>query len=356
MRDNIHFTFREIDGYNKSFNAIISTREAGKSTAVWLDKAYKAFKEGYTTFVVRRHVADLTEAYIISIEEIINEFYPEDNIKLVYSKSEFKSGIVYIYINDKIFICLFALSIKVERIKSNVLRNVKYGIFDEFIINPEFGEKYLKNEASKFREAYNTFYREAKKNNTNLKVYFLGNPYSLYNPYFEWWKVQINNFKPGDIQYGDAWCVQNYKIKDELKQQILKTNPLYKFDEDNYSMYALDGLNVNDNIINIQEKRPLNYYLYIVFRIEGNIIGIFKARDMEDGHFNYYVQYINDFKLNENRTVLCFDFSDIIDGTILYRRDDNMRIRHFSDAMRYGNVKYNEISIYWKMLEIYKYL
>ena len=42
--------------------------------------------------------------------------------------------------------------------------------------------------------------------------------------------------------------------------------------------------------------------------------------------------------------------------TILYRRDDNMRIRHFSDAMRYGNVKYKEISIYWKMLEIYKYL
>ena len=59
---------------------------------------------------------------------------------------------------------------------------------------------------------------------------------------------------------------------------------------------------------------------------------------------------------DENRTVLCFDFSDIIDGTILYRRDDNMRIRHFSDAMRYGNVKYKEISIYWKMLEIYKYL
>jgi hypothetical protein len=38
--DNLHYSFTKIDGYNKPFNFIISEREAGKSTALWL-KIYR---------------------------------------------------------------------------------------------------------------------------------------------------------------------------------------------------------------------------------------------------------------------------------------------------------------------------
>ena len=39
-RDNLHFTFREVDGYNKDITIVISAREPGKSTSFWLDKVY----------------------------------------------------------------------------------------------------------------------------------------------------------------------------------------------------------------------------------------------------------------------------------------------------------------------------
>ena len=70
QRDNIHFSSRKIDSYNLPFNFIISEREAGKSTAVWLDKSYKAFKEnGETTFV---EVDDDNEyEYVVSLMEKI---------------------------------------------------------------------------------------------------------------------------------------------------------------------------------------------------------------------------------------------------------------------------------------------
>lgn len=47
-RDKLHYNTTKIDGYNLPFNFIISEREAGKSTAIVLDKIYKAFiKYGY---------------------------------------------------------------------------------------------------------------------------------------------------------------------------------------------------------------------------------------------------------------------------------------------------------------------
>lgn len=90
-RDNLHFTFREVDGYNKDFISIISEREAGKTTAAWLDKAYSNFKKGFKTIVVRRLIADITEVYINDIGEIINKFLEdEEKIKLQFKKGNLK--------------------------------------------------------------------------------------------------------------------------------------------------------------------------------------------------------------------------------------------------------------------------
>ena len=132
-RDLIHFNCRKIDGYNLPFNFIISEREAGKSTAVWLDKAYKSFAEnGSTTLVVRRKVVHITKAYIDDIAQIINKF-TDDKIIFQYSQSSLKEGIVDIYINEKRFMRVVALSIDITALKSLVLRDLKYIVFDEFI-------------------------------------------------------------------------------------------------------------------------------------------------------------------------------------------------------------------------------
>ena len=201
--DNLHFNYSEIDGYAKPFNFIISEREAGKSTATWL-KVYNKFKkEGKPSIVIRRQIADITEVYITDIQEVINKFMPEDEkLQFIFKKGSLKEGIADIKLlvngEEKLFLRVVALSNPMSRIKSLIVRNLAYIIFDEFICNMRLGEKYLPDEAFKFKEVYNTFQRET----SNLKAYFCGNPYSLYNPYFVWIGVPTNKLKRGTILAG----------------------------------------------------------------------------------------------------------------------------------------------------------
>ena len=145
-RDKLHYSTRTINGYNLPFNFIISEREAGKSTAVWLDEVYDDFKKnGFSWVIVRRKIVHITKAYIDDIAEIINKF-TDDKVTFEYPLSSIKEGIVDIKINGKRFVRIVALSIDITAIKSLVVRNLGGIVFDEFICNPKFVEKYLKNE------------------------------------------------------------------------------------------------------------------------------------------------------------------------------------------------------------------
>ena len=181
--DDLHYDESTIEGYNKAFNFVVSPREAGKTTAL-LRKAYRKYKkEEKTTIILRRRIADITEAYINDLGTVISKFY--DDVELYFKKGSIKDGILDVYIRhgkklDKNPIFrVIALSNPMSRIKSTILRNVGMMIYDEFICNTRCNEKYLEGEAFIFREIYNTYVRECP----NLKVWFLGNPYSLYSPY-----------------------------------------------------------------------------------------------------------------------------------------------------------------------------
>ena len=69
QRDNLHFNFRTIDGYDKPINIVISAREAAKTTAVILDKAYASWKRDESTslFLVRQNV-EISDALILDIQ------------------------------------------------------------------------------------------------------------------------------------------------------------------------------------------------------------------------------------------------------------------------------------------------
>ena len=48
--DNLYFSFRELDNYNKPFHFVISERNTGRNTAMIL-KMRKAFQENRRTFL-----------------------------------------------------------------------------------------------------------------------------------------------------------------------------------------------------------------------------------------------------------------------------------------------------------------
>lgn len=333
------------------FNFIVSEREAGKSTWIWLKKAYQKFKDNsFTTLVIRRNVVDITETYLDDISKIINKF-TDDEVVFNYSKSSLKSGIVDIKIEGKIFIRCIGLSMKISNAKSLMLPSLRTIIFDEFICNKRFGEKYLKDEATKFAEIFNTFQRECPVG--TLKCYFMGNPYSLYNPYFTFFGIPTSELKRGNIySNGINAVVECYEISQELREFILTRNPLYKFDNA-YTRYAFNGIAVNDENIRLRNERPLNYSLQFIFKIEGEFIAIWQNNNWYIEDIRFYVEKINVEQVSKRRDIYTFDIEELVDRTILLSREEKDKFAKLRDSIRRREIEFNSIECYYLVEELY---
>lgn len=347
-KDNMHISLRAIDGKNKPFNYIICEREAGKSTEL-VAKLYKNYKEGFTSLLFRRNVVDVTELYIDSLLEVIHKFHDESFI-FIYNKGALKDGAVKVMDKDgKLIFILVALSIKVSRIKSLVLRNIRNFFFDEFICNPKYDEKYLKGEADKFKDAYNTFYRETE---TQIKCYFFGNPYSLYNPYFFWMNVDVSKLKKGEIYVGEEFAIWCYEITPELRKYILERNPLYKFD-DAYTRFAFFGQAINDENIRLSSQ-PTNFQLKWLFRSESKYIGVYQNNYIDNLQDMYFCKF--EEKIGNKRNVYCFDFNELIDRCAIMSREDKEKFARFKRALQRNLVTFSDIAVYYLIINIYNFI
>lgn len=360
--DNLHYSFRAVDGYNKPFNFVIGPREPGKTTSMWMEKIYSKWKKNHNPWIVLvRYAVSIDEAFIDTIFDTNINKFTDDNVKPIYNKGAFKGGIVDVFINVKtsvskdgeptytkiLFFRIVSLNIKMDRIKRAVLKNCAGVFMDEFIINPKFGEKYLQMEYHKIREAYTTWRREA---DGVLKLYFCGNPYSLFNPYFVGFKVNISKLKRDSFYVGDDFVIHWCILKPELRDYLLEVNPFFKFDED-YANYALDGQAVNDNNIKLG-KIPKNFELNFVVKVEDKYIGIFKNRYIDILQDQYYVKFVTEISVS--RTIYCFEFTEMVERSILISIDERMKLQRFKEAVRRRLVSFEDINVYYYVEEIYK--
>lgn len=346
VRDGTYFSNKAIDSYNKAIRMAISAREPGKSTAACMEKYFPAWKRGHTYVIIRRRTVAITDEYIQSLARTIRIFN-DGEWSLKYERGSRKDGVVSVKLNDQDFVLIVSLSISIDRIKSLVYHDIEGFLFDEFICNPAWGEKYLPHEVEKLFEVYNTLRRFYIHKNDPTKpqcpIYFYGNPYSLYNPYFLYFGVKVNDLKPGMIQSGPNWVVQYYKISDKLRALLLATNPLYQFEDDKYARYALEGIAINDEKYKIDPKMPQNYPLSFVVRIENQYIGIYMANDqtsLRNGS-THYCRIIN--KDSIRREVMCFDFDQLVDGTVMKNRGDEWRFVAFRLAMQKRKVEFDNV-------------
>lgn len=351
-RDNLHYTFRKIDGYNKPINIVISAREGAKSTSAILDKSYFPFKRtGATTLYLVRTIVEISEALITSIQDNIINKFTDDNVVFQYSKSALRDGIVDIRINGKLYMRILALSITLRKMKQALLKNIGVILFDEFIVNPRKNEKYLKGESFAISEIYTTYKRERIDNGMPLKMYFLGNPYSLYNPIFLWLGVSPAKLKMGECLVGENYVIEWYKLLPQLRAKILKENPLYEFDED-YKQYAFEGKPILDQNIKLG-KLPPSYHLHFVFRHENKFIGVFQNNYWEDHADLYFCQFMTAKDISNRRVAYCFNFGELINGTALLSNEDKNKFNKFKIAMRKRLVAFQSIDCYYLIEEIY---
>ena len=348
--DKIHFNLNTILGYNLPFNFIISEREAGKSTATWLWLYANFESKGTTAVIVRRKVVHITKSYIDDIAKVINKFR-DDKIKFSYSLSTLKDGIVDVYVNDKFFIRVIGLSADITIFKSGMVDEIGCIVFDEFICNRKFGEKYLKDEATKYMEVYNTFRREAK----NLRCIFLGNPYSLFNPYFVFFGVKTALLKRGSIITDKkSYVIQCYELTPELRAKILEENPLYQFDN-SYTRYAFEGKNIADENIQIREF-PNNFSLFFVFGVEGNYVALYRNNDYLNLDYVFYARIIPLNEVSKRRNIYVFDLEDLVERTVLLSSDERYKFSRLKTSVRNRSIAFESIECYYMFEEIYNNL
>lgn len=362
--DGLHINLEKYDGYNKDFNAFVSPREDGKST-----KGYKRWysthkKYGSVCVYLMRNVVDISSDSIDKFASTIRDWCDED-FKLTYKESQFKTGIVDCYDQDShLAVKVVALSIKTKRLKDMRIENCSMFLMDEFILDmATTGEKYLKGEALKIKEFYNTIFRDNKGDNgrPRLKCYFFGNPYSLYHPLFVDWGVNTNDLvikgEPDEekILVGDVWLVVRKTLSKGLYEKILKENPGYRLSADcDYMNYALRGLATSDSSLTIEPKKPQNFSLKDIVKFENRFIGIWKNNDYMDTTFKFYCCYIKD--ISQYRTVFAFDFNRMVEGSVLFSATDRMRFAHIRESIRTRTIKYENVEIGYAMQEIYTYL
>lgn len=357
--DNLHIRRSDIDRPNKTTNFIISAREAGKSTVVACDFIHANFKKGLVTPLILRRKVQLTEEYIGDVVSTINKFClsekdPEPYIPF-FSKLSLKQGVCNVYLGKKkdgsdkrLAIRLIALSCDENTLKHQHLKNVGPMVFDEWTINPAKGEKYLNNETWTFKVLYGTLVRESP----NLKRYFFGNPYSVYNPYFLDLDIDSRKIREGARLFGPDWQLWAYPLKPELVAKIKASNPDYRFD-DSYSRFAVGGIAVNDQNIIITPVQPQYYYLQMCFLIHNKVVGVFKNPSPFNGNY-FWARIMPDGY--HDRISYCFDFQNLVNNAVMYDTGSKYSAKSLKKAIGLNKVGFQNIEVAYFMQEIYTYL
>ena len=361
-RDNLHFRWNQTLSYNKTWNFVIGERESGKSVDSWF-LLWNAFHYNHRpSIVLRRRIADITSVYIDDVASVLNKFL-DTKIQLLYMKGDLKQGIVDVKIGEAginyswkqtqnlpTFFRIIALSIPMNRIKSLMLSDVKYFFIDEFICNLRGGEKYLSaDEYFLIKEIYTTYNREAS---TPIRILGAANPYSVYNPIFMGLGVDTSKLKPGALVIENDYIINCFQVPQELKEIILKNNPMYQFDE-SYKRYAFSGEAINDQNIRLVKCEPRGFKLKYVFKMGNDFISIHRGQG-ED--FKYWCcKHKQDWleKISKRRKIITFDFGDMIEGSIKFNRDNIQDFLSIKGAMDRREITYNCIDAQYMMEDVY---
>lgn len=200
--------------YNRIFNFVVGVRGGGK-TFNTLVHAIKRFEKTGEQFVyLRRRAVDLDDACTGQkgggdlFSDIRHKgFFDGVEIKVVADKS----GGYNFYYNEKIMGYGKALS---TARRSTSLPLVKLIIFDEFLIDDSIGhDRYLNSGNEMF--LFNNFY-ETIARGRDIPTFFLGNAFSMVNPYFIELGIRIDEPENNKIYKGKSWTVLFWKDEEYL--------------------------------------------------------------------------------------------------------------------------------------------
>ena len=236
----MYLDFTRILSYNALLNIIIASRGVGKTFGATDFVTSQFLKKKYEFVYIRRYKSELQKS--------IANFWSAMITNGKYKEHSLSRKGMNLLIDDCVAGYGLTLS-TAQQLKSSNFPNVKYIIFDEFIIEDGQGH-YLKNEVDIFLGLIETISRLR-----DVKVILLGNSANLVNPYFLFfdlhlpYKNEIITFKDGLIALQYASSNEYMKVKKESRFGKLVENTTYE-------EYAIENkfVNINNDFIEKKDK------------------------------------------------------------------------------------------------------
>lgn len=225
--------------YNRPYNFVVGVRGGGKSvnTLVW--RIAKFIKDGSQFIYLRRRQADLDDACrgtkdtddLFADIAKVNDF-PQFGIKIddheLDIKSSKKGGYTF-YVDGKV--AGYGMALSTSK-RSSSKPKVNYIIYDEFLIDPTVSAhvKYLNHGDEMF--VFDHFY-ETVARGRDIPVMFIGNAFSMANPFFIEFDIRINKPKQNHIysnQYYTVYFLRNEEfLADREKSVVFQARKGSKF-------------------------------------------------------------------------------------------------------------------------------
>lgn len=334
--------------YNRIFNFVVGVRGGGKtfnSLKFCIERFIKSGGEEEFIYIRRRQV-HLDDACAGSKGS--GDLFADLRAKGYFSGHELKvasdkAGGYNFYCDGKIMGYGKALSTSAGR-RSTSKPKVRRMLYDEFLIDDSVGstERYLNHGEEMF--LFNNFY-ETIARGRDIPVIFIGNAFSMVNPYFLSLGIRISNVENNKIYKGKTWTVLFWKdeefIAEREKTQFFQATAGTKFSEHAFgNTFYLDR---QDFI----KKRPKDSEHQFSLVYLGKTYGVWV--DWEKGCY-----YVSSKGANTSREkTISMSLSDNKPNNVSIRRYRNMPfIKAFRMSADNNSIYYDSQEAYNSMNEV----
>lgn len=253
----MYYDLSKVLSYNAFLSFLVGERGCGKTYSVTKFVIKQFLKNGNQFAYIRRYKSEIKKDAPVFFDSILdnNEF---EDLHCYYKGEKF-------YINDKLAGYAMTLT-TAQNLKGSNFPNVKYIIFDEFIIE-EGQHHYLQNEVVNFLGLIESIARTR-----NVRIFMLGNSVSLVNPYFLFFNIDIP-YNSEIKLYKDGLILVHY-MKNQAYREFKKQTKFGKLVAGtSYEDYAIEN-KFKDNNKDFIKKKSQNAKCTFGFIYKENVYGV----------------------------------------------------------------------------------
>lgn len=320
VEKNIFFDYDKVQSFDALFSFLLASRGCGKTFGAITAVVKDFLKNGNQFVYVRRYKSEL--------KDCVPSFFSQHIVKNIFPDHTLTSKGNKFYIDGELAGYAIALSTS-KILKSTGFPLVRTIIFDEFTVESSVYH-YLSREVEDLLDLVETIGRMRD----NIRVWFLGNSTSVYNPYFNYWDLtlpyngEFRTFKDGLILVG-------YLESKEYAEEKKKTRLGRVVEGTKWGDYAINNKFLRDSTSFIH-KRPPEAEFFFNLHVGGNTFGVWMDNDA--------IWYVSNDYDPDSKANFAFTKDDHTETTMLRSKVDPI-IKNLINQYREAHLAFEDAQI-----------